>query len=405
MGADFGKLRANEALAVLHIWEYESDPQPNLNRTSSEHQPNIMASLNRGEDNGAFFWAFSRRGGMGFAAPVPHTCMGIRAMDKRRLGNSDLDLTVIGFGAWAIGGGGWAYAWGAQDDKDSIDAIHAMLDQGVNWIDTAHVYGLGHSEDIVGRAIAGREVIIATKCGLVPSTDGTPQPNLKRESLRRGLEGSLKRLGVERIDLYQIHWPMPEEEIEDAWDEINKAKEEGKVRWAGVSNFSVEQMERVHKIAPITSLQPPYSMLRRAVEEAQMPWCHSHNVGLVAYSPMQSGLLTGKVTKEWREGLAEDDWRCRTKEFNEPNLSVNIEFVEKTLRPIADAHGVEPGQVATAWTLRDEKITSAIVGSRSRRQAEATARAAKLKLSEDQLSAIELGLQEREERLSAAVRS
>ncbi|MEQ8822156.1 MAG: aldo/keto reductase [Sumerlaeia bacterium] len=324
-------------------------------------------------------------------------------MKTRKLGNSDLELTVIGFGAWAIGGSGWAFAWGEQDDKESIEAIHAALDNGVNWIDTAHVYGFGHSEEVVGKALAGRrdKVLVATKCGLLPSPDGQPRAELSAKSVREELEGSLRRLQTDVIDLYQIHWPNPEAQIEEAWEEIGKAMDEGKIRAAGVSNFNAAQLERAHKIRPVSSLQPPYSMLRRAIEDdgGPMEWCHAHNAGIVAYSPMLSGMLTGKVTKEWVASRPDDDWRKRTKEYQEPNLSINIDFVENTLRPIANEHGVQPGQIAVAWTLRGDLITSAIVGGRNRRQVEETARAADITLSQRELDAIEDGLKARAAKL------
>lgn len=323
-------------------------------------------------------------------------------MEKRRLGDSELELSVIGFGAWAVGGA-WLYGWGPQDDKASMEAIHCALDHGVNWIDTAHVYGLGHSEEVVGKAIKGRrnEVHVATKCSRVPDGKGGAVGNLKAGSIRKELEGSLRRLGVETIDLYQVHWPDPEEDIEEAWEEIAKAIEQGKVHCAGVSNFNVEQMKRVQAVAPLASLQPPYSMLRRGIEDEILPFCREENIGVVVYSPMLSGMLTGKVTAEWVALLPEDDWRKRfNKEFQEPNLSVNIDFVETTLRPIAKAHGVDPGQIAVAWTLREPVVTSAIVGGRNARQVEETVRAAQVKLTDDELSAIGQGLKVRQTRLA-----
>ncbi|MCC5874864.1 MAG: aldo/keto reductase [Candidatus Sumerlaeia bacterium] len=314
-------------------------------------------------------------------------------MEKRKLGNSDLSLTVVGFGSWAIGGP-WKMGWGPTDDKESEAAIKSALDNGINWIDTAPVYGFGHSEEVVGRAIKGRrdKVIIATKCGLVPDGEGGAKGQLKRQSVRQELEDSLRRLGTDVIDLYQIHWPNPEEDIEEAWTEMNKAKEEGLVRWCGVSNFSVEQMKKVSKIAPVTSDQPPYSMLRTAIEEDIMPWCGEHNVGLVTYAPMLSGVLTGKQTHERAKNLPEGDFRRNNKEWKEPNLSANIDFVENVLRPIGKKHGVEPGQVAIAWVLKDKRVTSAIVGGRNPAQAKNNAKAAGVSLDADDLGAIAEGI-------------
>ena len=322
-------------------------------------------------------------------------------MEKRRLGNSDLDLTAIGFGAWAIGGP-WLHGWGKQEDNASIRAIQYALDQGINWIDTAHVYGFGHSERIVGQAIKGRkdQAIIATKCGLLADSKGGIYGCLKAKSVREELEGSLKRLDIEPIDLYQIHWPDPKEDIEEAWEEIQKAIQQGKIRYAGVSNFSPKQMQRLGKIAPITSLQPPYSMLRRQIEEEILPYCREKNIGVVPYSPMLSGMLTGKVTPEWVASLPEDDWRKHNNvEFQEPNLSINIEFIETTLRPIADQYKVDPGQIAVAWVLRDPVVTSAIVGARSEKQVEQTLRAAQINLTDKDLKKIEQGLAQRQDLL------
>jgi len=322
-------------------------------------------------------------------------------MQKRRLGRSELDLTVIGFGAWAVGGP-WLYGWGRQEDDASIAAIQCALDQGINWIDTAHVYGFGHSEEVVGKAIRGRRdrVLVATKCSRLPDGQGGAFGRLKAASVREELEGSLRRLGVEAIDLYQIHWPEPEEDIEEAWVEIAKAVQQGKVRYAGLSNFNVPQMQRLESIAPIASLQPPYSMLRRGIEEEVLPYCKKQAIGVVAYSPMVSGLLTGKVTAQWVASLPEDDWRKRfNKEFREPNLSANVDLVERTLRPLGEKHGVDPGQVAVAWTLRHPVVTSAIVGGRNARQVEQTVRAAQVQLSDADLAAIEEGLKVREAKL------
>jgi aryl-alcohol dehydrogenase-like predicted oxidoreductase len=309
----------------------------------------------------------------------------------RTLGNSDLQLTPIGFGAWAIGGGNWEFGWGPQDDSESIEAIHRALDLGINWIDTAAVYGLGHSEEVVARALkshAGPRPLVFTKCERRWRQDRSIYKSLKADSLAEELEGSLRRLGVETIDLYQIHWPEPDEEIEEGWEALARFKEQGKVRWIGVSNFSVGQMKRLQKIAPITSLQPPYSMLRRAVEEEILPFAAAHGIGVINYSPMVSGLLTGTMTAERVAAFPSDDWRRRAVEFNEPRLSRNLRLVE-LLREIGSGHGVEPRVVAVAWTLHNPAITAAIVGGRSGKQVEGVARALDFRLSEEEFARID----------------
>jgi aryl-alcohol dehydrogenase-like predicted oxidoreductase len=314
----------------------------------------------------------------------------------RTLGNSDLQLTAIGFGAWAIGGGNWEFAWGPQDDTESIEAIHRALDLGVNWIDTAAIYGLGHSEEVVGRAVKshpGPKPLVFTKCSMRWHEDRSIYRSLKAGSLAEEVEGSLRRLGVDTIDLYQIHWPNPEEEIEEGWETLARFKEQGKVRWIGVSNFSVEQMKRAQKIAPITSLQPPYSMLRRAVEQEALPFAESHGIGVINYSPMVSGLLTGSMTAKRVAAFPADDWRRRAVEFNEPRLSKNLGLVE-LLREIGDGHGVNPGVVAVAWTLHHPAITAAIVGGRSGKQVEGLAPALDFRLSEDEFGRITTFLSE-----------
>jgi aryl-alcohol dehydrogenase-like predicted oxidoreductase len=306
------------------------------------------------------------------------------------LGNSDLQLTRIGFGAWAIGGGNWEFAWGPQDDDESIGAIQRALDLGVNWIDTAAIYGLGHSEEVVGRAIKGRSgprPLVFTKCSMRWHTDRSIYRSLKAGSLAEELDGSLKRLGVDAIDLYQVHWPDPDEEIEEGWAQLARFKEQGKIRWIGVSNFSVAQMERAQRIAPITSLQPPYSMLRRAIEEEILPFAAAHGIGVINYSPMVSGLLTGAMTAERVAAFPADDWRRRAVEFNEPRLGRNLRLAE-LLREIGAGQGVSSGVVAVAWTLHHPAITAAIVGGRSAKQVEGLARALDYRLSEDEFARI-----------------
>ena len=307
----------------------------------------------------------------------------------RTLGNSDLKITSIGFGAWAVGGGDWQYSWGAQDDNESIAAMHRALDLGINWIDTAGVYGLGHSEEVVGRAVksSSHKPYIFTKCSMRWHADRSIYNSLKAASLAEEVEASLRRLGVETIDLYQIHWPNPDTEIEEGWETLERLRKQGKLRWIGVSNFSVDQMKRALKIAPITSLQPPYSMLRRAIETEILPFAQAHGIGVINYSPMLSGLLTGKMTAERAANLAPDDWRRNNVEFKEPKLSRNLRLVE-LLREIGSGHGVTPGVVAVAWTLHHPAITAAIVGGRSAKQVEETAAALTFRLSEEEFAKI-----------------
>jgi aryl-alcohol dehydrogenase-like predicted oxidoreductase len=305
------------------------------------------------------------------------------------LGNSDMQLTSIGFGAWAIGGGDWAYAWGPQDDKDSIEAIRRALDLGVNWIDTAAVYGLGHSEEVVAKALKGssHKPYVFTKCSLRWDADRKIYNSLKAASVAEELEASLRRLNVETIDLYQVHWPNPEGEIEEGWEALARLKEQGKIRWIGVSNFNVEQMERARKIAPITSLQPPYSMLRPAIEAQILPHALANGIGVINYSPMLSGMLTGKMTPERIAAMPADDWRRNNIEYKEPRLSRNMRLVE-LLREIGNGHGVTPGVVAIAWTLHHPAITAAIVGGRNPGQVEETAAALEFRLSEEEFGKI-----------------
>ena len=319
-------------------------------------------------------------------------------MHTRILGNSDLAITPIGFGAWAIGGGGWAFGWGPQDDADSIASIHEALDCGINWIDTAAVYGLGHSEEVVAKALADipsqRRPYVFTKCARVWDENRQVGKCLKADSIRRECEASLRRLKVEIIDLYQIHWPEPPEDIDEGWQAVQKLKEEGKIRWAGVSNFSVAQMEQVVPYGSITSLQPPYSMLRREVETETLPYCQKNNIGVLVYSPMQSGLLTGAWTKERHAALPADDWRReKNKQFQEPLFSRNLRLVE-VLRGIGAKHDKSPGEVAIAWTLRLPSVTAAIVGARKPGQLSQLIGAASWQLSPAEVNEIERFLTE-----------
>ncbi|MGB6131202.1 MAG: aldo/keto reductase [Acidobacteriaceae bacterium] len=313
----------------------------------------------------------------------------------RNLGNSDLKLTPIGFGAWAIGGGNWEFAWGAQDDSESLHTIEHALDSGINWIDTAAIYGLGHSEEVVGRALKGRaqKPYVFTKCSMRWHEDRSIHRSLKRESLQEELDNSLRRLGIDVVDLYQIHWPMPEDEIEEGWETLARFKEQGKVRYIGVSNFSVAQMKRIQKIAPITSLQPPYSLLRRDIETEILPFCHEHNIGVINYSPMLSGMLTGKMTAERIQNLPQDDWRKRSPNFQSPKLERNLALAD-LLKEIGNAHGVQAGVVAVAWTLRNPAITAAIVGARRPDQVDGILPAASFRLSDAEAARIETWLAE-----------
>jgi len=301
-----------------------------------------------------------------------------------------MEITRIGIGAWAMGGGGWKFAWGPQDDNQSIRAIHAALDRGVNWIDTAAIYGLGHSEEVVARALAGRSNLpyVFTKCERVWDENGDIRPVLKAESVRRECEASLRRLQVERIDLYQIHWPDPDPDVEEAWTTLAKLQAEGKVRWIGVSNFNAQQIERCRKIAPVTSLQPPYSAVSPEVESEVLPYCSEHGIGVIVYSPMKSGLLTGKMTKERVAALPPDDFRRRALSFQEPQLSKNLELTE-IMRRISQRHGCTTGEVAIAWVLRNPAVTAAIVGMRSAEQVEGVIAAPDVTLSDEEAAEIE----------------
>jgi len=311
-------------------------------------------------------------------------------VEKRRLGNSDLDITRLGFGAWALGGAGWRFSWGPQNDQDSIAAIRKALESGMNWIDTAAVYGLGHSEEVVGRSLEGlpHRPYVFTKCERVWNERGELGGSLRAASLRRECEASLRRLKVDAIDLYQIHWPDPDADIEEGWTTLAKLKEEGKVRYIGVSNFNVSQMKRAQAIAPITSLQPPYSLLAREVEKEILPYCAQQNIGVIVYSPMRSGLLTGTMTRARAAALAADDWRRRDPDFQEPRLSRNLQLVE-LLRSIGERHGRTPGEMAIAWTSRNPAVTAAIVGLRSPQQVSGIIGAAEFRLSSEEIGEIE----------------
>ena len=311
-------------------------------------------------------------------------------MQTRQLGNSDLHITPLGVGAWAIGGGDWAFGWGAQDDRESVSAIRHALDRGINWIDTAAVYGLGHSEEVVASALEGlpNKPYVFTKCERVWNDKREIGKSLKRDSIRAEVEASLRRLKVDVIDLYQIHWPEPDEDIEEGWTTMAELKAEGKVRYIGVSNFNVDQLERARKIAPVTSLQPPYSAISPEIEEDILPYCQEHQIGVIVYSPMKSGLLTGTMTKERVAAMPEDDFRKRALNFLEPRLSRNLELAD-LLKKIGGEHGKSAGEVAIAWTLRHPAVTAAIVGMRSAQQVDGVIGAADFRLGEAELAEIE----------------
>jgi aryl-alcohol dehydrogenase-like predicted oxidoreductase len=316
----------------------------------------------------------------------------LNQMKTKKLGNSDMFITPVGFGSWAVGGSGWQFAWGKQNDNDSIAAIHRALELGVNWIDTAAVYGLGHSEEIVARALAswsGPRPYVFTKCGLRWDAQGRPHEVLKATSIQQECEDSLRRLKVDTIDLYQVHWPVDDtNELEEGWSTMAKLQREGKVRWIGVSNFDVEQMRLALAIAPITSLQPRYSLVHPDVETEILPFCLGAGIGVIVYSPMASGLLTGAMTRERISRLPDDDWRKHHADFNEPGLSANLALVER-LGAIGRRHGSSPGAVAVAWTLHNPAVTAAIVGARKPEQVNDMVAAAEIRLRESELKEIE----------------
>jgi aryl-alcohol dehydrogenase-like predicted oxidoreductase len=316
-------------------------------------------------------------------------------VQTKQLGDSDLQITPLGIGTWAIGGPGYAFAWGSQDDDNSVAAIRKAIDAGLNWIDTAAVYGLGHSEEIVARALDGvtNRPYVFTKCERAWNERGEIRPSLKAESIRRECEASLRRLKIDAIDLYQIHWPEPDQDIEEGWTEMARLKQEGKVRNIGVSNFNADQLSRAWSIAPITSLQPPYSLLDRRIEKEVLPFCREYGIGVIAYSPMKSGLLSGAMTRDRAAALTKDDWRSRNPEFQEPKLSRNLQLVE-VLRGIGKGHGLYAGEVAIAWTLANPVVTAAIVGVRHPDQVSGIIGAAGLRLDEAELSELQQFLAE-----------
>ncbi|MGZ4358509.1 MAG: aldo/keto reductase [Gaiellaceae bacterium] len=316
--------------------------------------------------------------------------MATTRLKTARLGRTGLEITRCGFGAWAIGGGGWQFGWGPQDDDDSIAAIQRALELGVNWIDTAAAYGFGRSESVVGRAIAGMDErpLIFTKCSLLEGPGRRVVHSLERDSIRRELEQSLERLGIDAVDLYQIHWPVPREELEEGWATMAELKSEGLVRHIGVSNFDVGELELAEAVAPVETLQPPYSLVAREVEDGILPYCEHNDVGVIVYSPMGSGLLSGGISRERVARFPEDDWRRTDPRFREPELTANLELVER-LRVVGERHGVSPGAVAVAWTLRNRAVSGAIVGFRRPEQVDPILTAASLELGPRDLAEIE----------------
>jgi aryl-alcohol dehydrogenase-like predicted oxidoreductase len=312
------------------------------------------------------------------------------SLKTTQLGQTGLEITRVGFGAWAIGGGGWEFGWGPQDDEESIDAIHHAIEHGINWIDTAAAYGFGHSEQIVGRALEGVAALplVFTKCSLLEGPGRTVVHSLSRESILREADASLTRLGIDAIDLYQIHWPIPDEDIEEGWRALAELRDEGVVRHIGVSNFDVDQLRRIQQIAPVETLQPQYSLIEREAEAELLPVAEREGIGAIVYSPMGSGLLTGRMTRGRIESLADDDWRKRDERFNEPQLSRNLTLVAR-LEVVADRHDTTPGAVAVAWTLRNPAVDGAIVGFRRSDQVDPILPAANLELTEQDVAEIE----------------
>lgn len=309
-------------------------------------------------------------------------------MNKRILGNTDLNISRLGMGAWAIGGN-WEYGWGDQDDRDSIDTILKAVASGMNWIDTAPAYGLGHSETVIGRALQQLDTkpYIFTKCGIVWDSEGRNWPHIKADSIVREIDASLERLGVDQIDLYQIHWPIEDKDLEAAWQAMERIQSEGKVRYIGVSNCSVEQLQRLSVIAPVSSLQPPYSLINREAEESILPYCHDNGIGVINYSPMGSGLLSGKMDKASIDNLSENDWRRKSEDFLSPKLEKTLALVEQ-LRVIGKRHNCSAGEVAIAWTLNNPAVTASIVGLRKPQQVEGIVKAGSLVLSQEDMISI-----------------
>ncbi len=325
-------------------------------------------------------------------------------MQRRKLGYTDVELTTIGLGTWAIGGGEWEFGWGDQDDQASIATIREALEAGINWIDTAAAYGFGHAEEVVGKAIKGlgKRPLVATKCSLLNDGHGKVVRSLKRDSILKEAEDSLRRLQVDVIDIYQIHWPNPEEDIEEAWEAMAELVRQQKVRYIGVSNFNVAQMQRIQSIHPIASLQPPYSMLRRQIEAEILPFCAAHNIGVIVYSPMQKGLLTGKITPDWVKQLGDNDHRKRDPMFNSPQLEINLEFIAK-LKPMADKYHISLATLAVNGVLQQSAVTAAIVGARKPGQILDAVRAADVEIAQQDWDQMNQWLNERDAAVAKVV--
>ncbi len=324
-------------------------------------------------------------------------------MQTRPLGWTGIELSTIGFGTWASGGGGWQFSWGPQDDRESIEAMLYAVEHGINWIDTAAVYGLGHAEEVVGRALKEMRArpFVATKCARLWDEHGTLGGNLHRDSIIRECEASLRRLGIDCIDLYQIHWPVPDEDVEEGWGAVAELIAAGKVRYGGVSNFSADQIRRCMQIHPVASLQPPYSMLKRDIEAGLLPFCAENNIGVICYSPMQKGLLTGKYTRESVAKLPQDDHRRRDPMFNEPRISA-VDTLVEGMRTVAARHGGTPAQLAIAWVLRRPEVTAAIVGARRPSQIWETIKAGDWRLSDGDILDLDRLLAEYDETVRAS---
>jgi aryl-alcohol dehydrogenase-like predicted oxidoreductase len=311
-------------------------------------------------------------------------------LQTTQLGHTGLEITRVGFGAWAIGGGGWEFGWGAQEDEQSVAAIRRALELGVNWIDTAAAYGFGHSEEIVGRALEGlsERPYVFTKASLLEGPGRRVVHSLKRESIIREAHASLERLGIDAIDLYQIHWPIPDADIEEGWSAFAELKDQGLVRHIGVSNFDVAQLQRIQEIAPVETLQPQFSLIDRDAEREILPFAERNGMGVIVYSPMGSGLLTGRMTRERIASMPDDDWRKQDPRFREPELSRNLELVDR-LATVAESHDTVPGAVSIAWSLRNPAVDGAIVGFRSPEQVDPLIEAANLELADEDISTIE----------------